>query len=168
MDVEQNMQHVDSPIYLSRLSMDTIIRSKGGFGVSADVEAEVGFNELGYVTITRSEFERIVCENGGLPFSDSHWKQLEFTYSIERTRVGLARDPSWPGGSTIYLSDQDMHRIICSRRGLGLSAVLGVVEFDERGYTTITRTEFERIIHEQGGWSFSDPQWNHMTSIYRR
>jgi hypothetical protein len=168
MDVEHEMLHVDNPIYLSRLAMDTVIRAKGGFGVSANAEAEVGFNELGYVTITRPEFERIVRAEGGLPFSDSHWKQLEFSYSIERTRVGLAPDPSWPGGSAIYLSDQDMHRIICSRRGQGLSAVLGGVEFDERGYTTITRTEFERIMHEQGGWSFSDPQWNHMTSIYRR
>lgn len=168
MDVEHEMLHVDSPIYLSRLVMDTIIREKGGFGVSTNAEAEVGFNELGYVTITRPEFERIVRAEGGLPFSDSHWKQLEFSYSIERTRVGLAPDPFWPGGNAIYLSDQDMHRIIRGRRGLGLSAVLRGVEFDERGYTTITRTEFERIMHEQGGWSFSDPQWNHMTSIYRR
>ena len=172
-------------IYISRLLLDTIIRAKGGFGVSASVEAEVGFNERGYVTIRRPEFERILQEQGCPPFSDdaswnpstpctggwanASWNEIVFTYNIYLPREGLARDPGFPPRSTMYLSRLEMDGIIRRRRGLGVNAVVEAeVEFDEHDKTTITRPEFERIIHEQGGWSFSDPQWNYMASIYRR
>ena len=77
---EDDEEEEESALYLSRMAMDAIIRHKGGIGVIADVEAEVGFDEMGYATITRSEFERITHRLGCTPFSDGHWNQLSYIY----------------------------------------------------------------------------------------
>jgi hypothetical protein len=77
---EEEDEEEESALYLSRIAMDAIIRHKGGIGVIADVEAEVGFDEMGYATITRSEFERITHRLGCTPFSDGHWNQLRSIY----------------------------------------------------------------------------------------
>ena len=77
---EEEGDEEESALYLSRIAMDAIIRHKGGIGVIADVEAEVGFDEMGYVTITRSDFERITHRLGCTPFSDGHWNQLSYIY----------------------------------------------------------------------------------------
>jgi len=77
---EEEDEEEESALYLSRIAMDAIIRHKGGIGVIATVDAEVGFDEMGYATITRSEFERITHEQGCTPFSDGHWNQLRSIY----------------------------------------------------------------------------------------
>jgi hypothetical protein len=79
-DAGEEDEEEESALYLSRIAMDAIIRHKGGIGVIADVDAEVGFDEMGYATITRSEFERITHEQGCTPFSDGHWNQLRSIY----------------------------------------------------------------------------------------
>jgi hypothetical protein len=70
----------DSPLYLSRINMDRIIRGRRGRGLDADVEAEVGFDEHGKATMARSELERIVCKQGGWPFSNPQWNHMTFIY----------------------------------------------------------------------------------------
>ena len=86
----------ESALYLSRMAMDAIIRHKGGIGVIADVDAQVGFDEMGYATITRSEFERITHQLGCTPFSDGHWNQLRYIYpsyeAPHRPVVSIAAD----------------------------------------------------------------------------
>jgi len=79
-DAGEEDEEEESALYLSRIAMDAIIRHKGGIGVIATVDAEVGFDEMGYATITRSEFERITHEQGCTPFSDGHWNQLRSIY----------------------------------------------------------------------------------------
>ena len=176
----------DGAIYISRLVIDCVIRSRGGFGVNAAVEATLGFDELGYTVIRRSTFERILQEQGCPLFSSfpnwnlhehglrgydiASWNEMMFTYPVRDPVIaGLAPDPVMPAGSPLYISRDTMNDIIHDRRGRGLDAdVEAELEFDEHGKATITRSELERIVCAQGGWPFSNPQWNEMTFIYRR
>ena len=178
--------HGDGAIYISRLVIDSVISSRGGFGVNAAVEATLGFDELGYTVITRSTFERILQEQGCPLFSSfpnwnlhehglrgyevASWNEMMFMYPVrDPVSAGLARDPAGPADSPLYLSRIAMDSIIRGRRGRGLDAdVEAEVGFDEHGKATMARSELERIVCAQGGWPFSNPQWNHMTSIYRR
>ncbi len=178
--------HVDGAIYISRLLIDVVIRARGGFGVNTAVEATLGFDEFDHTVIRRSTFERILHEQGCPPFSsfpnwnlrehglrhfeDASWNEMMFQYPVrDPVSAGIARDPAGPADSPLYLSRIEMDRIIRGRRGRGVDAVVEAeVGFDELGKTTMARSELERIVCEQGGWPFSNPQWNHMTSIYRR
>ena len=176
----------DGAIYISRLVIDCVIRSRGGFGVNAAVEATLGFDELGYTVIRRSTFERILHEQGCPPFSsfpnwnlrehglrhfeDASWNEMMFQYPVrDPVSTGIARPPAGPADSPLYISRSVMNGLIRGRRGRGLDAdVEAELEFDEHGKATITRSELERIVCAQGGWPFSNPQWNFMTVIYRR
>jgi hypothetical protein len=80
---EEEEEEEDNTIYLSRLAIDAIIRYKGGLGLNATLETEVGFDEIGYATIARSEFERITHAQGCTPFSDAHWNQLKTIYPVD-------------------------------------------------------------------------------------
>jgi len=82
-DVEDEEEEEDDTIYLSRLAIDAIIRYKGGLGLNATLDAEVGFDEIGYATIARSEFERITHAQGCTPFSDAHWNRLKTIYPVD-------------------------------------------------------------------------------------
>ena len=56
--------------------MEGILRSQGGLGVTAGVEAELAFDVYGVVTITRYEFARIIAEQGGTALTDESWNQM--------------------------------------------------------------------------------------------
>ena len=88
-DDDEEEEEEESALYLSRLAMDAIIRHKGGIGVIAAVDAEVGFDEIGYATITRSEFERITHAQGCTPFSDAHWSRLKSIYPVDAAAAAL-------------------------------------------------------------------------------
>jgi len=176
----------DGAIYISRLSIDVVISARGGFGVNTAVEATLGFDEFDHTVITRSTFERILHEQGCPPFSsfpnwnlrehglrhfeDASWNEMMFQYPVRDPVItGIARPPAGPADSPLYISRSVMDGMIRGRRGRGLDAdVEAELEFDEHGKATITRSELERIVCAQGGWPFSNPDWNHLTFIYRR
>jgi hypothetical protein len=183
---ERPRAHGDGAIYISRLVIDSVIRSRGGFGVNAAVEATLGFDEFDHTVIRRSTFERILQEQGCPLFSSfpnwnlhehglrgyevASWNEMMFMYPVrDPVSAGLARDPVGPADSPLYISRSVMDGMIRGRRGRGLDAdVEAEVGFDEHGKATMTRSELERIVCKQGGWPFSDPDWNHLTFIYRR
>ena len=178
--------HGDGAIYISRLLIDNVIRSRGGFGVNTTVEATLGFDEFDHTVIRRSTFERILQEQGCPLFSSfpnwnlhehglrgyeiASWNEMMFMYPVrDPVSAGLARDPVGPADSPLYISRSTMDGIIRGRRGRGLDTdVEAEVGFDEHGKATMGRSELERIVCAQGGWPFSNPQWNHMTFIYGR
>lgn len=83
-DEEEEDVHVHGGvIQISRIGMDYVLRQRGGLGVTAGVEAEVGFDVGGEVIITRHEFERVAGEQGVGPFSDAQWIQLTAIYPAE-------------------------------------------------------------------------------------
>ena len=63
-------------IRITRVAMEGILRSQGGLGVTAGVEAELAFDVYGEVTITRYEFARIMAEQGATALTDESWNQL--------------------------------------------------------------------------------------------
>ena len=67
-------------IRITRVGMDYIIRSHGGMGVIADVEARLDFDQFGEVTIARPEFALIMAEQGATPLSDEQWIRLTTIY----------------------------------------------------------------------------------------
>jgi hypothetical protein len=80
-DEEEEEVHIHGgEIRLSRAGLEFILRQAGGVGMTAGVEAEIGFNEYGEATITRYEIERILREQGGTSLSDAQWTQLTSVY----------------------------------------------------------------------------------------
>ena len=80
-DEEEEEVHIHGgEIGLSRAGLEFILRQAGGVGMTAGVEAEIGFNEYGEATITRYEIERILREQGGTSLSDAQWTQLTSVY----------------------------------------------------------------------------------------
>ena len=59
-------------IRITRIALEDLLPT----GVTPGVEAELGFDEFGQVTISRYELERISAEQGGDPFSDAQWNML--------------------------------------------------------------------------------------------
>ena len=80
---EEDVHEHGGVIQISRIGMDYVLRQRGGLGVTAGVEAEVGFDVGGEVIITRHEFERVAGEQGVGPFSDAQWIQLTAIYPAE-------------------------------------------------------------------------------------
>ena len=70
-DEEEEEFHSDE-IRISRIALEDLLPT----GVTPGVEAELGFDEFGQVTISRYELERISAEQGGDPFSDAQWNML--------------------------------------------------------------------------------------------
>jgi hypothetical protein len=60
--------------------MDYIIRSQGGMGVVADVEARLEFDQFGEVTIARDHLALIMTQQGATPLSDEQWTRLTTIY----------------------------------------------------------------------------------------
>jgi len=67
-------------IRITRVAMEGLLRSQGGIGVTAGVEAELAFDIYGEVTITRYEFARIMAEQGATALTDESWIQLMCTF----------------------------------------------------------------------------------------
>lgn len=80
---EEDVHEHGGVIQISRFGMDYVLRQRGGLGVTAGVEAEVGFDVRGEAIITRHEFERIAGEQGVARFSDAMWIQLTAIYPAE-------------------------------------------------------------------------------------
>ena len=89
---EEEEEEEDDTIYLSRLAIDAIIRYMGGLGLNPTIEAEVGLDEMGYATITRSEFERITHAQGCTPFSDAYWSRLKYIYPVDAEEASALAD----------------------------------------------------------------------------
>jgi len=73
-------EDLDDVIHITRVGMDYIIRSHGGMGVIADVEARLEFDQFGEVTIGRQMFALIMAEQGATPLSDEQWTRLTTIY----------------------------------------------------------------------------------------
>ena len=67
-------------IRITRVAMEGLLRSQGGIGVTAGVEAELAFDLYGEVTLTRYEFARIMAEQGATALTDESWIQLMCTF----------------------------------------------------------------------------------------
>jgi len=67
-------------IRITRVAMEGLLRSQGGLGVTAGVEAELAFDIYGEITITRYEFARIMAEQGATALTDESWIQLMATF----------------------------------------------------------------------------------------
>ena len=72
--------HGGGVIRISRAGLEFILRTAGGVGMTAGVEAELEINEYNEVVIERSELGRILQEQGGTPLSDAQWTQLTTVY----------------------------------------------------------------------------------------
>lgn len=77
---DEEYYYVGGVIRLSRAGLEFILRTAGGVGVTAGVEAEIQFDEFNEVAIERSELGRILQEQGGTPLSDAQWTQLTSVY----------------------------------------------------------------------------------------
>ena len=77
---EPDLEEDDDVIHITRVGMDYIIRSHGGMGVIADVEARLDFDQFGEVTIARPELALIMAEQGATPLSDEQWTRLTTIY----------------------------------------------------------------------------------------
>jgi hypothetical protein len=77
-------------IRITRVAMEGLLRSQGGLGVTAGVEAELAFDVYGEVTITRYEFARIMAEQGGTALTDESWIQLMSTFPVGDDLFGVA------------------------------------------------------------------------------
>ena len=70
----------DDTIRITRVGMDYIIRSQGGMGVVADVEARLEFDQFSEVTIAREHLAQIMAQQGATPLSDEQWTRLTTIY----------------------------------------------------------------------------------------
>ena len=77
---DEEYYYVGGVIRLSRAGLEFILRTAGGVGVTAGVEAEIQFDEFNEVVIERSELGHILQEQGGTPLSDAQWTQLTSVY----------------------------------------------------------------------------------------
>ena len=71
-------------IRITRIALESLLPT----GVTPGVEAELGFDEFGEVTISRYELERISVEQGGDPFSDAQWNMLCSVFPAEEDDEG--------------------------------------------------------------------------------
>lgn len=79
-DEDEEDFHGGGVIRISRAGLEFILRTAGGVGVTAGVEAEIQFDEFNEVVIERSELGRILQEQGGNPLSDAQWTLLTSVY----------------------------------------------------------------------------------------
>jgi hypothetical protein len=77
-------------IRITRVAMEGLLRSQGGIGVTAGVEAELAFDIYGEVTITRYEFARIMAEQGATALTEESWIQLMCTFPAGDDLFGQA------------------------------------------------------------------------------
>ena len=160
---DEEEEEEERAVYLSRFAVDAIIRQKGGPGVNAAVEAAVGFDEIGYATITRSEFDRIVCEQGCTPFSDAHWNELVFIYPVDEMGEGSN------ASEFLGLSRPNMEYVLRNYGGIGVTRIVDVeVDFDLLGGrdAAIPRWLLDQFLQQQGGHKLSDSQWSQLKSVY--
>jgi hypothetical protein len=76
-DEEESYGYVGGTIRITWTSMDNLIYTEGGHGITPGVEEDVGFDEYREAVITRYDFERILRQQGIGPFSDARWLQLQ-------------------------------------------------------------------------------------------
>ena len=82
-------------IRITRVAMEGLLRSQGGVGVTAGVEAELAFDIYGEVTMTRYEFARIMAEQGATALTDESWVQLMCTFPAGDDLFGEAAVGGW-------------------------------------------------------------------------
>ena len=75
----EDIPSVDDEIRITRIGMDYVLRTHGGFGVTA----ELSFDPYDEMTIGRDELQRILDAQGCDTLSDAQWSQLMSVYPAE-------------------------------------------------------------------------------------
>ena len=84
-DEEQDNFDDGGVIRITLIGMEIVMYQQGAHtGVTPTVREEVGFDEFNEAIITRYEFERILREQGGNPFSDAMWTLVMSIYPLLR------------------------------------------------------------------------------------
>ena len=84
-DEEQDNFDDGGAIRITLIGMEIVMYQQGAHtGVTPTVREEVGFGEFNEAIVTRYEFERILREQGGNPFSDALWTQIMSIYPLLR------------------------------------------------------------------------------------
>ena len=105
---ESDLEDDDDVIRITRVGMDYIIRSHGGMGVIADVEARLDFDQFGEVTIGRPQFIEIMVQQGATPLSDEQWTRLTTIYpSAEPEQDAEPADVPRFGGLTFAMWESE-------------------------------------------------------------
>ena len=141
-------EDLDDVIRITRVGMDYIIRSHGGMGVVADVEARLEFDQFSEVTIAREHLAQIMAQQGATPLSDEQWTRLTTIYpSAEPEEDAEPADLPRFGGLTFAMWDPEDYRSILGR------ANLDPLDDDEDDMSRMTRIVVD-VEHQPGPFDF--------------
>lgn len=161
---EQDAFDDGGAVRITLIGMEILMYQHGArLGVTPSVREEVGFDEFSQAIITRYEFERILTEQDGNPFSDAEWNHISAVYPLLPDDDGPAvprltlsnlepeaAPPPLVGRSDVAREDEEAWALILQSAHANLERYpLPVVE-EEAPRFTLERHNIQGLLQQHG------------------